>query len=159
MGRLVFCLWQVHQKKNEMQSSSSVGKHIDMEKAEEASIASLRSSPSKSRSRSLYNRSNYLACLPFYKSLQDLFNSFDLTENQKSSKAKASENQSGLSDKRTKDIIYSKLQKQRTSLLKFEEILNLMQKSETKQKFKTSDFKKIESVVKIYEGIKEFCKL
>jgi len=34
-----------------------------------------------------------------------------------------------------------------------------MQKSETKKKFKTSDFKKIESVVKIYEGIKEFCKL
>lgn len=34
-----------------------------------------------------------------------------------------------------------------------------MQKSETKKKFKTTDFKKIESVVKIYEGIKEFCGL
>jgi hypothetical protein len=50
-----------------------------------------------------------------------------------------------------KDIIYSKLQKQRDSISKFEQI---MQKG--KGSYSTEEFNKIESLIKILEGIREF---
>lgn len=51
-----------------------------------------------------------------------------------------------------KDIIYSKLQKQRESILKFEQI---MQSSSTNN-YKIDEFNKIESLIKILQGIREF---
>lgn len=50
-----------------------------------------------------------------------------------------------------KDIIYSKLQKQRDSIARFEHI---MQKG--KDCYSTEEFYKIESLIKILEGIREF---
>ena len=94
----------------------------------------------KSPSRKSPNSSHFI---PFYKSLQQLFLSLNRANNDESEL-------SHYSEKRGKDIIYSKLQKQRSSLQKLQTLL------EREDRLIASDFGKIDSVMKMYKGIDEF---
>jgi hypothetical protein len=59
---------------------------------------------------------------------------------------------------RTKDIIYSKLQKQRMALSIFEKIMAAIRSKRSYKKFSTEDHKKVDSVANLFKGVQEFCK-
>jgi hypothetical protein len=66
-----------------------------------------------------------------------------------------------LTDHRKKDIIYSKLQKQRSAIQKLESIMKDMKKdikSKGNQKFGNIEHRQVDSVIKMYEGVDAFVK-
>lgn len=86
--------------------------------------------------------------MPFYTILQDLFKSFKILELQESNE----EIENYL--RKSKDIIYSKLQKQRDLIEKFMGIQERM--GSFKQQFKHEYFSKLRSIANIFQGIKTF---
>lgn len=84
-----------------------------------------------------YSSSTSMAGQPFYKNLNKLFNHCS-------------------HQKRGKDIIYSKLQKQRSNITKLEGVLLSLRPNKRFFKFQTDDFSKVESILKLFDGVEKF---
>lgn len=108
VGRLLFCLWQIYENKLEIAESSGIP---SKQKLNNSSINKIEAA------------SHGSAKHPFYKCLQELFNNYDFPE----SKSDSNWADSNL-ENRKKDIIYSKLQKQRSAIQKLEEVMTEMAK-------------------------------
>ena len=84
---------------------------------------------------------------PFYKSLQDLFNSTDESIT--------------LTETRKKDIIYSKLQKQRSAIQKLQELMKGLKKeirAKGSRRLVDIDNRRVDSGIKMFEGVEAFFK-
>jgi len=133
VGTLLFCLWELHERRV-----------VDGKDSAKAARVKEDSHLHNSKLRT------------FYKTLLDLFNMFQ-QKRSASNKSSQLKNRDKFEEKRGKDIIYSKIQKQRKCIQSMKAILSAMKENQV-QSFSTEEFNKVDQLMRLLESAFSFVK-